>query len=661
KEADDRQRAGAQICNKDPGPATVGGQSTTTVTATGRAIYFLSQGCLPGSIYSPAAHGTLNTNGSLGGLFSNLLGLYDGDYFAGQSASSDLRTTNSYYLPVYKATADIAMLNLELKISDAFTFTSLTSYNEDSVNSQQDYNRSVPNGKFNTTFFTPGGVFSDPQIGDVNTIAVYDKSFVKSSTWTQELRLQSSLDGPINFNAGGIYIDQEAPDQGYYVFFNTGTAYSQCVNLGPCNTPPGPPATPIYIDPNRDPNGEGHNYYYNKQTFALQSVAGFGEVYWQIIDPLKATLGLRYTRDKKEATTYDFNQQFIYPGRGFGPSAIKDQEATFKETTGRAGLDWKLNDDILLYAFYSKGYKGGGFNPATAGNVKTTFDPEIVNAIELGAKTTFADGRLQLNATVFSYDYEGYQISRIVNLTAVNDNIDADIQGAEFEVAFQPFEGTRLDANVGYLKTEIDAPRADQRTVDVMNRTQGDPTRTLVKGPNGTNCTVPTAALVNILSAINNNTALPVIGVPNSNTLLGMCTGQLAGFGLTPTEGTAVSLDGNELPNSPHWTFSIGAQQTFNFGADWSTTIRADYYMQTDSYARFYNSEFDRIKGWDNVNLSWTLDNSDIGVSFMLYVKNLLDDDNIVDTYLTDDSSGLYLNTFMSDPRLIGGSVTWRF
>jgi hypothetical protein len=45
----------------------------------------------------------------------------------------------------------------------------------------------------------------------------------------------------------------------------------------------------------------------------------------------------------------------------------------------------------------------------------------------------------------------------------------------------------------------------------------------------------------------------------------------------------------------------------------------------------------------------------------MLYVKNLLDDDNIVDTYLTDDSSGLYLNTFMSDPRLIGGSVTWKF
>jgi len=677
KEDDNRQRAGAQLCTKDPGPATVGGVATTNALPAAQPLWYLSQGCLPGSLYSPAAYGTINSNGSLGGVFSNLLGLYPGDYYAGQNINPDLRTTNSYYLPKYQAESDLLMLNMEFSLSDALTFTSLTSYNDDKLNSQQDYNRSVANGKFVPGFFSPGGLIDDPQIGITDTLAVYDKSFVESTTWTQELRLQSAFDGPLNFNVGAIYIDQDSPDQGYYVFFNTGTTYARCFNIGACNTNPitGAPWTPadplyqaqIYIDPNAEPNGEGHNYYYNKQTFALQSVAGFGELYWEIVDSLKATLGLRYTKDKKEATTYDFNQQFIYPGRGFGPGAIKNQEATFTETTGRAGVDWKLTDDVLFYAFYSKGYKGGGFNPATAGNVKTTFDPEIVNAIELGAKTTFANGRLQLNGTVFAYDYQGYQISRIVNLTSVNDNIDADISGAEFEVAFQPFDGTRLDANIGFLKTEI---RGDVSSVDVMNRTQGNSALTLIKGFSGTNCVAPTAAVAAVVGAINGGavptTTLPSV-CPSANFPYGRFSARetrpganYLGFAIEPGEGVPVSLEGKELPNSPHLTISVGAQQTFSMGADWSTTVRADYYHQSDSYTRFYNTEFDRINGWSNVNLSLSLDNA-AGVSFLVYAKNLLDDDNIVDTYLTDDSSGLFVNTFVNDPRLVGAAVTWKF
>jgi outer membrane receptor protein involved in Fe transport len=652
KEDDDRQRTGAQLCTKDPGPASVGGQSTTTVVGGQQARSFLSQGCLPGSLYSPAALGTINSNGALGGVFSNLLGLYPGDVYANQFISSDLRTTGSYYLPTYKADADIAELNLEFALTDDLLITSLSSYNEDSVDSRQDYNRSVPNGKFLTTPFTPGGNLTDPQIGTTNTIAVFDKSFIKSTTWTEELRLQSSFDGKLNFNVGAIYIDQDSPDQGYYVFFNTGTAYAGCYNLGFCTTPPGPPpAVPIYIDPNREPNGEGHNYYYNKQTFSLQSVAGFGEVYFQMTDALKLTVGARYTQDEKKAATYDFNQQFIYPGRGWSPSSINHQEDTFDAWTGRAGVDWKINDDSMLYAFYSRGYKGGGFNSATAGKVATNFDPETVDAFEVGMKNTFADGRLQANATVFAYDYKGYQISRIVNLSSVNDNIDAKLYGAELELVWSPLQGMRIDANVGYLHTEIQKSDATM-SIDVMNRTQGDPSLTVIKGFSGTNCVAPTSQLAQILGAINAGLA-PALAVPT------ICGGGIAG--ITPTEGKATQVAGNELPNSPEFTFSVGIQQTFNINGSWATTLRGDYYQQTDSYARIYNTEFDRIKGWSNVNLSWSVDNSDLGLTIMAYAKNLLDEDNITDVYLTDDSSGLFANSFLSDPQLIGLSVTKRF
>jgi outer membrane receptor protein involved in Fe transport len=668
EEDDDRQRTGAQLCTKDTGPASVGGVPTTNALPDLQPLWFLSQGCLPGSLYSDGAYGTLNSNGALGGVFSNLLGLYPGDVYANQRISRDLRTTNSYYLPNYSAESDIIELNLELSVTDALTFTSLTSFNDDSVTSRQDYNRAIPNGVFPV-------FLNDPQIGNTNRLSVYDKSFIESETLTQELRLQSSFDGPVNFNVGGIYINQKSPDQGYYVFFNTGTAYAECFNAGPCNTNPldgspwvlGDPLyqAQIYIDPNMEPNGEGHNYYLNKQTFSLRSLAGFGEVYLQIIDDLKATLGLRYTKDKKNATSYDFNQQFIYPGRGFGPDAIDYQKAEFTETTGRIGFDWKVAEDVLLYAFYSKGYKGGGFNSATAGNVETTYAPEFVNAIELGVKSAFADGLVQANATVFSYDYEGYQISRIVNLTSVNDNIDADIYGAEFEVVFQPFDGTRLDANIGLLRTEI---QGNEVGIDVMNRTQGDPNFTVIKGFSGTNCVAPTAAVAAVLGAINAGlaptTTLPSI-CPSSNFPAGRFSTlggpNYLGFVIAPSEGTPVQLNGKELPNSPSFTINLGVQQSVDLSDTWSATARVDYYRQSDSYARIYNSEFDRLDGWSNINVSVGFDNADLDLSILAYVKNALDDDNITDAYLTDDSSGLYTNTFLTDPRLFGMSITKKF
>jgi outer membrane receptor protein involved in Fe transport len=48
-------------------------------------------------------------------------------------------------------------------------------------------------------------------------------------------------------------------------------------------------------------------------------------------------------------------------------------------------------------------------------------------------------------------------------------------------------------------------------------------------------------------------------------------------------EGTTANLSGNELPNSPHWTTSVGAQYTWDFSGGWSATLRGDYYHQASS------------------------------------------------------------------------------
>src|SRR3546814_6840079 len=68
--------------------------------------------------------------------------------------------------------------------------------------------------------------------------------------------------------------------------------------------------------------------------------------------------------------------------------------------------------------------------------------------------------------------------------------------------------------------------------------------------------------------------------------------------------GFFADLGGNELPNSPRLTFNLGAQYTaFIDGGDWELTFRGDYYRQSKSFARVYNTEYDRLKAWDNLNL----------------------------------------------------------
>src|SRR3546814_20064556 len=71
--------------------------------------------------------------------------------------------------------------------------------------------------------------------------------------------------------------------------------------------------------------------------------------------------------------------------------------------------------------------------------------------------------------------------------------------------------------------------------------------------------------------------------------------------------GFFADLGGNELPNSPRLTFNLGAQYTaFIDGGDWELTFRGDYYRQSKSFARVYNTEYDRLKAWDNLNLAVT-------------------------------------------------------
>ena len=681
-ENDSRARTGKQLCTKDNGPATVGG------VPTGAARGFLTQGCLPVSIYGASAYGTVNTSGTLTGLLGNIFGFTAGDANLGDTTTTNLREIETALDPIYRSGSNVYQFTLNYDLSDTLTFTSMTAYSKGSVYTKQDYNRNVSPVPFNNTPFTPGGFFNDPQVGNTNKFTTIDVSSGRSEQFSQELRLQSAFDGPINFNFGGIHFTYRTLTD-YYVIGNSLTLSSLALNFSNTGNPNCNPATTarcIGIDTASDPTGDGHNYYLNRTPYTLVSDALFGEVYYQVNEDLKFTLGLRQTRDKKAVK--NFSTVLLAPGYGLTLNpANPDQRARFNETTGRFGVDYKAHlgftDDTLLYAFYSKGYKGGGINPGVPANsvgIRQTFDPEFVNAFEIGTKNTLMGGSLLFNATGFSYDYKGYQISKIVNRTSVNENVDAKVYGLELETIWSPVRNLKLNANLGYLHTKIGS---GVTSIDTMNRTQSNPAYTVVKvGPNssavGANCVLATAGVATILGAGAGGTlpwacsgaaayqaflsapaAAGGAGLPAATAaFLANATGLYTYGSGYSIEGTAADLSGNELPNSPHWTVSIGAQYTFELSDGWSATVRGDYYRQTKQFARVYNTEYDRLKAWDNGNLTLKVEKPEWGLSIDAYVKNIGNKLPIVDAYTTDDSSGLFTNVITGEPRLYGIAIT---
>jgi outer membrane receptor protein involved in Fe transport len=445
-EDDNRSRTGKQLCHRDPGPNSVGGVPVASGTnAPFEAIIrpsLFSQGCVAGNLYDSDAFGTPNglaipyVFGMIGlgagcpsgcsplfplgydpsrGHHITLLNL--ADPYASATQSRDLRTIESILDPKYQAKADIFQLNVDFDVTDSLTFTSQTAYNEDRTYSFQDFNRFNTQPIFNDTTglrnygdtgpseyanLAPGGVFCDPQLGCTDRLVSFDIAQADGRQFSQEFRLQSSFDGPVNFSVGANYTRFET-EVDYYIFSNVLTAYALMLPFNDFSIPgqvdqavcgighnwfvygdPGvitgedPLAVCPYIDPNPigSINGDGHNYFRSKNPYTLKSAALFGEFYWNVTDDVKLTAGMRYTQDEKTFTPVP-SQTLLAPNfvaggtvnRGYPAEDPIKQE--WGEWTGRLGLDWKpdlpFTDQTLLYAFYSHGYKGGGANPPRPG------------------------------------------------------------------------------------------------------------------------------------------------------------------------------------------------------------------------------------------------------------------------------------------------------
>ena len=586
---------------------------------------------------------------------------------------------------------------------------------------------------------TPTGYFCDPQLGCSDRLVGEDLSEEHAWQISQELRLTSNFSGPFNFSVGGNYLHYETQEN-YYVFFNTLTTFAAGGGFGAI--PPGPwvpgvsdnsncipfgyvyadPKVPTgvedckgYIDPHplSQLDNQGHNYFLSQNPYTLNSYALFGETYYDITNELKLTGGLRWTDDQKHFV--EIPSELLTDGYGYPSTGVLDQE--WRKWTGRAVLNWSpkldFTDQNMIYASYAHGYKAGGANPpgavllvysAELGDLfnpthPETFKPEFNDAFELGTKNTALDGALTLNGNVFFYNYKGYQISYIVDRSAVNLNFDATVRGAELQATWSPLPGLKLAFAGGYEDARINN---GQKAIDLMDRTAGNPNWHLVKPfpTQSSNCVLPNYVISYMLANDTFNVAFmcglayaggvdpvtrsayiadppfdytnsPTNGYPGFDPLAGNdpndpYTGQNTyngiDYGPAPNHGQGFykNVGGNELPNAPHFTTSFTADFTMPVSADWAATLHGDFYWQSQSWARVFNAVNDKIRGYSSANVALILTDAS-GWQVMGYVKNIFNKTAITGTFLNSDDTGLTTNVFLTDPRLFGVRVTKHF
>ncbi len=263
-----------------------------------------------------------------------------------------------------------------------------------------------------------------------------------------EARIASNLDGPIDFVAGVFW-------------FENRYELRQAIKLDLAMTGAPLPLGLLYA------NGSGDEDTHRADTFAV-----FAQVDWSLTDSLTLALGGRASWDNKSVRTAFFGAarapsapySILEGVIGTRPltSAGAASESWF-QFTPKVTLNWKPNDDLLVYASFARGYNAGGFS-ARAGTVRdvtTPFDPEFINAFEVGAKTDLLDGRLRLNAAAFWNDYSDKQEEAIepgppptFTSTTVRNVAAARIRGLELEVSALPADFLRLDASLGILDAE---------------------------------------------------------------------------------------------------------------------------------------------------------------------------------------------------------------
>ena len=287
----------------------------------------------------------------------------------------------------------------------------------------------------------------------------------------------------------------------------------------------------------------------------------------------------------------------------------RDLHAEFEEVTAVLGVDWTPDDDTLIYGKYNRGYKPGGLGCADVNCtlVVTPFtDQEIVDAFELGYKKDWTDWNVTTNATLFYYDYQGYQVSntivppdpggtavRTAPYSAYVNLPETRTTGFELETMWYPTDNLRFIFNYGFTNPEIGDSPALVHSLDPFAL---DPAAQKLGAPAATPATC----------------APPAFSPP--------------GAAITCRGVQGQNLNGNILPFSPKNKIALNGTYTWDFEDGSTLDASLSYFWQDIAFSSIFNRSYTKIPAWDQTDgrLSWT--SSDGGITLIGFVRNIFDE-----------------------------------
>jgi len=281
-----------------------------------------------------------------------------------------------------------------------------------------------------------------------NTFGRGDASPIGNSTtfddtrhrqFTEEVQLTGTLDR-LDYAVGGFY----------YHAYDSNTGFDSLLPV-----PPGLPPVPAGAFTGIGIGGFGLYDHDHSATQTTNDYAFFAHGVYHLTDKLNVTAGVRYTNDTKHAVVGVFNR---YTTVGDFSVPVNVHATRWNPM---AELSYQVTPDLMAYALYSTGFRGGGFSPRPATAAQPVpFGPEDVTSYEIGFKSEWFDHRVRLNADVFWMEDKGQQNYKtdcdpvagcgVLWFHELNAGNSVN-KGFEVELQARPIEGLQIDSSLGYL------------------------------------------------------------------------------------------------------------------------------------------------------------------------------------------------------------------
>lgn len=280
--------------------------------------------------------------------------------------------------------------------------------------------------------YLSGNVFYDTDFHPAT--AINDQTAERT---THEVRLTSTGDSRLQWMVGAFY--EETEDKWDYVFDNVedlrNTPFGQYWDLG------------NYLP-------DTNQWFKEDFESTTKQIAVFGEVGFDLTDALSATVGARwfeYDRDRSEVKQWP--EGWIYDADIYQGKA--------DDTLYKFSMNYDISDDKMVYLLFSEGFRLGGFNshknPSSV--LPAEYGPDELTNYEVGIKSRWLDGRLQINASLYRMEWQDIQrgIEDPDDWTA-NGTVnmgDADISGLEASITWYATDNFKIDASFALNDSEL--------------------------------------------------------------------------------------------------------------------------------------------------------------------------------------------------------------